>query len=149
MSETNGSLTGRDPRGWFSKGNRIAAGNPTNVRIRDLRRTLLECATEPDIRDLYASLMGSARGGDTAAARLLLEYVVGKPASGIEVSGPSGDQSPLMEVIMPVIVKVLDKYPDIRVELAEALGQVGVPTPPPQAPARPETKALACVRRVR
>jgi hypothetical protein len=42
MSETNGSNNGRDMRGWFAKGNRIAAGNPMNVWMRELRRSLLD-----------------------------------------------------------------------------------------------------------
>jgi hypothetical protein len=124
MSETNGSNNGRDPRGWFAKGNKIAAGNPMNVRMRELRQALLNCATEADIRDLYASLMGSARAGDTAAAKVLLEYLCGRPTQGIELSASDGE--PLaMGAIVAVVMKELADHPEARTKLAAAFHQLG------------------------
>jgi hypothetical protein len=124
MSDTNGSNTGRDPRGWFAKGNRIAAGNPMNVRMRELRQALLNCATEVDIRDLYASLMESARGGDTAAAKVLLEYLCGRPTQGIELSTPDGEPLALAAIIA-VATEALAEHPEARTKVAAAFYQLG------------------------
>jgi hypothetical protein len=125
MSDTNGSTTtGRDPRGWFAKGNKIAAGNPMNLRMRELKQALLDCATEADIRDLYASLMESARAGDTAATRLLFEYLCGRPTQGIALSGPEGE--PLaIGAIIAVVTEALADHPEARTKVAAAFHQLG------------------------
>jgi hypothetical protein len=118
MSENNGTSNGRDPRGWFAKGNRIASGNPINKRMRELRQKLLDCATEADIEELYRSLMESARSGDTAAARLLLDHLVGKPKETVEVSAEGG--SPPLATIVGVILAALGDDQDARVRVAAA-----------------------------
>ena len=127
MSTSNGDLTpslnGRDPRGWFSKGNKIAAGNPMNVRMRELRRTLLDCATETDVRDLYASLMESARAGDTAAAKVLLDYLCGRPTQGIELSAPEGVELDLLSVVR-AIMAALGNDPASQAKVGKALRQL-------------------------
>jgi hypothetical protein len=115
MSTSNGN--GRDDFGRFAKGNAIAAGNPMNLRMRELRRSLLDCATEADIRDIYNSLMESARGGDTAAARVLLEYLVGKPPQALELSGPDGSALGA-GAILSVVTTALKDFPEARVRVA-------------------------------
>jgi hypothetical protein len=124
MSETNGSIEGRDERGWFVKGNQVAAGNPMNVRMRELRRSLLACASEADIKDLYSGLMESARGGDTAAAKVLLEHLCGRPTQGIALSDPDGE--PLaMGAVLAVITEALADHPEARLKLGIAFHQLG------------------------
>jgi hypothetical protein len=46
-----------------------------------LRKALAECVSEEDIMDLGRSLYLAARNGDCVAAKLLLSYVIGKPAA--------------------------------------------------------------------
>src|SRR5262249_36050440 len=45
-----------------------------------LRKALAECISEDDVMDLGRSLYLAARNGDWVAAKLLLSYVIGKPA---------------------------------------------------------------------
>jgi hypothetical protein len=45
-----------------------------------LRKALAACISEDDIMDLGRSLYLAARNGDWVAAKLLLSYVIGKPA---------------------------------------------------------------------
>lgn len=115
---------GRDVRGLFQPGNTLAKGNPGNRRMAELRRTLLDCATDADIRALYDSLMESARGGDTAAARVLLEYLIGKPAQQIEVSGPDGQALGLTEVVA-VVMEALGGDTEARIRVAAAFKRMG------------------------
>jgi hypothetical protein len=124
MGETNGCTNGRDPRGLFAKGNTIASGNPMNKRMRELRQRFLDCATDADIQDVYASLMESIRSGDTAAAKVLLEYLVGKPVPGIEISGPDGEPLAMGE-ISAVIREALADYPEAQIQVAAAFHRLG------------------------
>jgi hypothetical protein len=110
MGESNGN--GRDTRGWFAKGNAIAAGNPINVRMREFRTRLLNSATEADIQEIYTGLLESARAGDTGAAKVLLEYLCGKPTQSLELSGPGG--APLS---LGVVLAAIREHVDAATQL--------------------------------
>lgn len=73
----NGEDGGRDAQGRFTAGNAGGPGNPYGRRVATLRSALLETVTEAEIRELAGVLLRSAKGGDVAAARLLLGYVIG------------------------------------------------------------------------
>jgi hypothetical protein len=111
MSDANGdgdgNGVGRDAAGRVLPGSRLAAGNrganPTARRMNELRRALTEAATDDDIRDLYRSLLASAKGGDTQAARVLLEYLCGKPVATVEVSGPDGSSLDLPAIVATIL----------------------------------------------
>ena len=72
---------GRDFAGRFAKGNPGGPGNPHARHTAMLRKALAECVSEEDIMDLSRSLYLAARNGDWVAAKLLLSYVIGKPAA--------------------------------------------------------------------
>jgi hypothetical protein len=118
MSEHNGESDGRDNWGRFALGNRAAAGNPINKRMRELRQALFDCTTEGDIAEIKKSLMESARSGDTAAARVLLEYLIGKPKETVEVSTDGGSLP--LATIVGVIMAALGDDPDAKVRVAAA-----------------------------
>lgn len=80
--------TMRDSTGRFITGNPGGPGNPHAGRVARLRARLLSAVGEGDIDDLVSAMLERARGGDIAAARLLLEYTIGKPASAPD---PGGD----------------------------------------------------------
>jgi hypothetical protein len=80
-----------DGSGRFGKGNSFGKGNPQLKRMHALRAKLLDCATDEDLERIVKKLAALAAAGDVAAARLYLEYVVGKAPQAIELSGPGGD----------------------------------------------------------
>jgi hypothetical protein len=113
--------SGRDKLGWFTAGNRIAVGNRTR-RMQELRRALLDCATEDDVRELYRGLLKSARDGDTAAAKVLLEHLVGRPSQQVELSGPDGRSlGPDVAGLAVTILAALAPYPEARFAVAARL----------------------------
>ncbi len=71
--------SGRNERGRFTAGNRFGVGNPYAKRTGELRAALLDSVTPEDMRAVARKLVELARGGDTVAARLLLDRVLGRP----------------------------------------------------------------------
>ncbi len=69
----------RDASGRFAIGNAGGPGNPHARRIAKLRSALLAAIKPDDLRDVVASLLVATKAGDVAAARLLLEYSLGRP----------------------------------------------------------------------
>jgi hypothetical protein len=49
-----------------------------------LRQVMLGCVSDEDVRAIVQRQLDKAREGDTAAARLVLAYVVGKPAAPVD-----------------------------------------------------------------
>jgi hypothetical protein len=76
--------SGRDSRGRFTKGNPGGAGNPFARRVAALRAVLLECVTDQDMEHVACELVVQAKMGNLAAIKLLLQYVVGKPAATVD-----------------------------------------------------------------
>ncbi len=73
---TNGD---HDAAGRFLPGNKAATGNPHAKRIARLRSKLLATIRPADLAAVVKSMLDKARDGDVAAARLLLEYSLGRP----------------------------------------------------------------------
>lgn len=69
---------GRDARGRFATGNPGGPGNPYGKRCAELRAAVLEAVGPEDLREVVARILDSAKGGDLAAAKLLLERTLGK-----------------------------------------------------------------------
>src|SRR4051794_5680112 len=75
----------RDGQGRFTKGNKGGPGNPYARQVAALRQRLLARLTAQELDAITDALLRLARGGDVAAARLVLQYALGKPA---EPRGP-------------------------------------------------------------
>jgi hypothetical protein len=71
--------TGHDERGRFTKGNTVAADNPTHCKMAQLRRALLRALDEDKMQTLAERLYQRALDSDIAAATLLLRYALGVP----------------------------------------------------------------------
>jgi hypothetical protein len=123
-----------------------------------LRKALAECVSEEDIMDLGRSLYLAARNGDWVAAKLLLSYIIGKPAPpadpdtleahewGVFKALPVHEQdvSALLGGLPAKLANQLarDALPLLEVEhaklLAETLRTGKVPPLPQPAPQRPK-----------
>jgi hypothetical protein len=74
---------GHDARGRFAKGNRGGPGNPFARQTAALRRALTAAVTEADMQAVAGQLVTQAKLGHLAAIKLLLAYVLGKPAEPV------------------------------------------------------------------
>ena len=80
---TNGT-SGRKSNGQFAEGNKCGTGNPYARRVARLRSALLDAVGEKGLADIVQGMVTAAKGGDVAAAKLLLSYLLGKPAESVE-----------------------------------------------------------------
>jgi hypothetical protein len=69
----------RDAQGRFAAGNNGGPGNPFGRRLASMRQAILDCVSEDDIKHVMRKLVERAIEGDVAAAKLVLQYAVGKP----------------------------------------------------------------------
>src|SRR5207302_1108759 len=69
--------TGRDAQGRFSAGNTDGPGNPYGRRVAELRKIMLECVTDAEMRIIVGELMVQAKMGKLAAIKLLFQYLLG------------------------------------------------------------------------
>src|SRR6516162_3377806 len=74
----------RDARGRFSRGNKAGSGNPYARRVAMLRRAMLSIVKPNDLQTIIVKLILLACGGDVAAARLVLQYTLGKPTESVD-----------------------------------------------------------------
>jgi hypothetical protein len=73
----------RDGQGRFAKGWKGGPGNPFARRVAALRKTLFDAVSEDDLRAIAQKLVRRAKRGDVAAAKLLLTYLIGRPADTV------------------------------------------------------------------
>ena len=70
---------GRDHKGRFAPGNKLAVGNPFARQVAALRTAFVKGVTAEDIAAIASALLAKAKEGDVAAAKLVLAYTIGKP----------------------------------------------------------------------
>ncbi|MDY0171165.1 MAG: hypothetical protein RBS80_31790 [Thermoguttaceae bacterium] len=76
---------GRDASGRFVAGNSGGPGNPHAKKVAKLRGALLSAVSQSDMRQIIRRLVQDAKGGDAAAARLILDRCLG-PAEAVDVA---------------------------------------------------------------
>ena len=76
--------SGRDANGRFARGNGGGPGNPFARRVAEFRQVFYDCVTAEDLKAIVAKLVEKARAGDPAATKLVLQYLVGKPAATVD-----------------------------------------------------------------
>jgi hypothetical protein len=115
--------------GRFAPGHSFSKGNPSNKRVAELRRTLLDCATPDRVKEVEQALFKAAVGGDVPAAKVWLEYTIGKPVQAVELSGPDGSSLDLTTVVQTVLVALGDDV-SARLKVAQAFRRLGVASAP-------------------
>jgi hypothetical protein len=137
--------SGRGKHGYFTAGNPGGPGNPFAGKIAVFRAALLKTITAEDIKALVMTLIESGKNGDTAAARLVLAYAVGKPPSSspddLEAWLPqqaTAGQCAEPENVGPAAPVPSATPPATRVAPASA---------PPTASRPPATSTLPAIRR--
>jgi hypothetical protein len=123
----------QDAKGRFVRGNRGGPGNPFGPRVAELRGAFLDALTPQDMRDIALALVLKARSGDLTAAKLLLQYTLGKPIAIAPSGRGQGDEVPQpADSAADLVGALLANMP--TAELASVLD--GVSSPP-----KPMTKA--------
>ena len=110
-------MADRDARGRFLPGNRASRGNPLAGRVAKLRSALIRAVSPEDMREMVQALVARARGGDVAAAKLVLSYAVGRPS---EAPRPDEERS---------ITVIFNRPPEDPNEKGDALTLGGIETP--------------------
>jgi len=78
------STNGRKSNGQFAHGNKYGKGNPYARHVARLRTSLIEAVGDDGLADIVQGMVTAAKGGDVAAAKLLLSYLLGKPVESVE-----------------------------------------------------------------
>jgi hypothetical protein len=76
--------SGRGPNGRFCKGNSGGPGNPFARQVAAMRQEFLKAVTTEDIAGIVRAMIAKAKEGDVAAAKVVLQYTVGKPAQTVD-----------------------------------------------------------------
>jgi hypothetical protein len=76
--------SGRGPDGRFCKGNAGGPGNPYTRKVAAMRQEFMAAATKEDIAAIARALIAKAKEGDVAAAKVVLQYTVGRPAQTVD-----------------------------------------------------------------
>jgi hypothetical protein len=76
---------GRAANGRFAPGNKGGPGNPLAKKVAELRSALLASVSPRDVQDIVRRIKREAKNGDIAAARELLDRVLGKAVQAIQV----------------------------------------------------------------
>ena len=93
MEPSPNGTNGRAGNGRFGKGNPGGPGNPFARRVGALRAAMLDAVTDDDLRDIIATLVSQAKGGDLAAIRELLDRLIGKPTAAVAFEVTTGETS--------------------------------------------------------
>ena len=79
------STNGRNGSGRFTKGNSFGKGNPHFGKVAALRSAVLKSVSQATVKKLVSSLITQAMAGDIAAAKIILPYLIGQPATSKEL----------------------------------------------------------------
>ena len=100
---------GHESNGRWAKGNKGGPGNPFARQVAQLRKVILDRLTREDLLAITEALLAKAKEGNVGAAKLLLAYGIGKPASA-----PDPDHLDGQELAQSVLVVDHRHQTDLR-----------------------------------
>jgi len=83
-SKGNEEQPTRGPNGRFLKGNPGGPGNPFARECAMMRKALMSSLTYEEMKIIGAQVVCKAKMGDLAAAKLVFQYILGKPAPMVD-----------------------------------------------------------------
>ncbi|HEX8914997.1 MAG TPA: hypothetical protein VF796_21770 [Humisphaera sp.] len=126
LPSPNGS-TGRGAGGRFAAGNPGGPGNPFAKRAAAMKAAMkaamYDAVTDEDVAAIVRGLVGRARAGDTAAAKEVLDRVLGRPLQGVALDarvgvGPDDPDGPIPT-----------SGPAMAIRLMRIYARMGLPRP--------------------
>jgi len=78
---------GRDTSGRFAEGNRLGKGNPLAGQVHLRRQTFYSAVSEADLIAIVGAVVEKAKRGDIAAAKVILEWTIGRPGALAQLDG--------------------------------------------------------------
>jgi hypothetical protein len=140
---------GRGVNGRFTEGNKFAAGNAFHRQVAERRKALLAAVSAQDVARLARRLYRQGLRGDVASAKVLLLYLIGRPAEAADPDTLDADeiskllQAPDVRTLLAaaadrlpsatavgVVEAVLQAAPGRLVEMLDAARQKPAPPPP-------------------
>ena len=91
---SNGS-NGRGPNGKFLKGNPGGPGNPAAPRVQHFRNLMVRAVSDEQFLSIFNKLVASAETGDLPATREVLDRLLGKPKSTLEIQQEAQEEAAL------------------------------------------------------
>jgi hypothetical protein len=93
---------GRDANGRFAPSNPGGPGNPYARKVAELRKAMAEFVSVDDLKHIVFAIKMKAETGNVAAAKLLFQYVLGKPTQPVDPDRLSVDEwQKLQEQALP------------------------------------------------
>jgi hypothetical protein len=153
------STTPAAPKGRFGLGNKGGPGNPFARQVAEIRKLLLHTVPGEALAKIVLAMVEKAQAGDVAAAKLVLQYTVGKPAEAVEPDRielddhrlrvesciPAGEWAPRfgelsVESVNPLWARVAPQMEE-ETMLPMLLAGLEVEAAPPEMKAQVERKA--------
>jgi hypothetical protein len=111
----------RAANGRFAAGNRGGPGNPFARQVAELRQAILDRLTVEAASDIADTLIARAKAGDVAAARLLFQYGLGKPAKAVEPDRVEIEEHHLRQESTIPMTEMAQPYGYVSVERVNVL----------------------------
>lgn len=90
-------MNGRRQDGTFGPGNQAAAGRTS--RAAELRKAFAQSVSHEDIKAIAFALVEAAKGGDIAAAKLVLDRCCGRPSPDDETAEQAQNANRVLDML--------------------------------------------------